>query len=80
MCNIGSPVLRCVRHSAGAACRGAKLVSSVAHFDQVDALSYKRDVCESVPMTDLAADGENRADTLYSGTRKGVQFPRSFST
>jgi len=80
MCNIGSPVLRCVRQSGGAACRGARPGGSVAHFDQVDALSYKRDVCESVPMTDLAADGENRADTLYSGTRKGVQFPRSFTT
>lgn len=78
MCNIGSPVLRCVRQSADAACRGAKLGSSVAHFDQVDALSYKRDVCGSVPLTDLAPDGEKRADTLYSGTRKGVQFPRSF--
>jgi len=42
------------------------------------ALSYKRDVCGSVPLTDLAPDGEKRADTLYSGTRKGVQFPRSF--
>ena len=50
----------------------------VAHFDQVDALSYKRDVRGSVPLTDLAPDGEKRADTLYSGTRKGVQFPRSF--